>query len=188
MLPDPRGASAPPLRLVVMGVAGCGKSTLARALGVALRLPVIEGDDFHPPHNRELMRQGIALTDADRAGWLAALGNELARHAGGALLSCSALKRAYRDRLRHAAPGLRFAYLALDESSALARVQARAGSHFFNPGLVRSQFETLEVPDGEPGVLSLDALQPIEALRDATLDWLARDAAFPSDSNHGDKP
>ncbi|MCY4752800.1 gluconokinase [Pelomonas aquatica] len=174
MLSDHPGAGAPPLRLVVMGVAGCGKSTLAQALGAALRLPTIEGDDFHPPRNRELMRQGIALTDADRAGWLAALGAELARHASGAVLSCSALKRAYRDRLRDAAPGLRFAYLALDEATALARVQSRAGTHYFNPGLVRSQFETLEAPDGEPGVLNLDATQPVAALRNAALNWLAR--------------
>ncbi|CAM3985570.1 gluconokinase [Roseateles saccharophilus] len=186
MLPDHPSVGTPPLRLVVMGVAGCGKSTLAQALGTALRLPVIEGDDFHPPRNRELMRRGIALTDADRAGWLAALGAELARHAGGAVLSCSALKRAYRDRLREAAPGLRFAYLALDEATALARVRSRAGNHYFNPGLVRSQFETLAAPDGEPGVLSLDALQPVEALCDTALGWLTRTP--PSHSNDGDKP
>ncbi|MBV8603956.1 MAG: gluconokinase [Pelomonas sp.] len=158
-----------------MGVAGCGKSSLAQVLGAALGWPVIEGDDFHPPRNKALMQAGTPLTDADRAGWLDALGAELARHEGGVLLSCSALKRAYRERLRDAVRGrgLRFVFLELDEAAALARVQARGG-HFFNPGLVRSQFETLESPLGEPGVLRLDATDAPAALRETALQWLAR--------------
>lgn len=155
-----------------MGVSGCGKSSLARALAQALQRPLIEGDDFHPEQNLTLMRQGIALTDADRAGWLQALGQELGRHSNAAVLSCSALKRAYRDQLRAAAQGLRFVHLVLSESAALARVQQRGAAHFFSPQLVRSQFETLESPADEPGVLSLDATQPLHAACQAVLAWL----------------
>ena len=92
-----------PCRLVVMGVSGCGKSSLGAALARELALPLIEGDDFHPPENVSKMRAGIALTDADRVGWLAALGRELAGRHAGAVLTCSALKRDYRERLRAAA-------------------------------------------------------------------------------------
>lgn len=151
-----------------MGVAGCGKSSLAAALGTALSRPVIEGDDFHPPANRARMQAGIALTDADRAGWLDVLAGQLQAHPDGAVLSCSALKRAYRERLRAASPGLRFIHLALPEAEALRRVQRRAG-HFFAPELVRSQFATLEDPAGEDGVLTLDATQSLAALREACL-------------------
>ena len=90
------------IHVVVMGVAGCGKSAVGRRVAAALALPMVEGDDFHPPANVERMRQGVALTDADRAGWLAQLGDVLQQHPAGAVLSCSALKRAYRDTLRSA--------------------------------------------------------------------------------------
>lgn len=178
MRPDDRGAGLPaPGPVIVMGVAGCGKSSLAQVLGESLGWPVVEGDDFHPPRNKALMQAGTPLTDADRAGWLDALAVELVRHAGGVLLSCSALKRSYRERLRVAVAGrgLRFVYLELDEPTALERVRARAGSHFFNPGLVHNQFETLESPVGEANVLPLDATEPVAALREAALQWLAPD-------------
>jgi gluconokinase len=160
--------------LVIMGVAGCGKSSLAYALGKAVNCEVIEGDDFHPPRNKLLMQQGIALTDGDRAGWLESLGSELGGHGSEAILTCSALKRSYRDQLRSAVPRLGFVFLDLDEPTALARVQARASEHFFNPGLVRSQFETLEAPTSEPGVLRLDATLPLGHLCEAVLDWLSQ--------------
>ena len=99
--------------LVVMGVAGCGKSSLGLALAKALRLPLIEGDDHHSPASRAKMSEGIALTDADREGWLTTLGQLLQAHPQGAVLTCSALKKAYRDRLRTACPPLRFAFLEL---------------------------------------------------------------------------
>jgi gluconokinase len=154
--------------LVVMGVAGCGKSSLGAALAAALALPLIEGDDHHSAESRAKMSRGIALDDADRAGWLDRLGAELARHAaqdGGAVLSCSALKRAYRDRLRAACPGLRFVFLELDRDEALRRVASRA-THFFSSSLVDSQFATLERPDPalEPDVLRLSATQPLDEL------------------------
>lgn len=150
--------------IVVMGVAGCGKSSLGADLARALGLPLVEGDDFHPPANQQKMQDGIPLTDADRAGWLDALAGELAAAPDGTVLTCSALKRAYRDRLRAAAPGLRFVHLVLTREEALRRVAARA-SHFFPSSLVDSQLATLESPAGEPGVFELDATLPPEALR-----------------------
>lgn len=158
--------------LVVMGVSGCGKSHVGARIAAQLGLPLVEGDHFHPEANRQRMQAGIALTDADRAGWLDVLGAELARHPGGAVLTCSALKRTYRDRLRAAAPGLRFAWLDLDRASAGTRVAQRP-SHFFPAQLVDTQFATLEPPIGEAGVLRLDALTAPEALADQAVDWLA---------------
>jgi gluconokinase len=149
--------------VVIMGVAGCGKSSVGAALAQACGLPLIEGDDFHSAASRDKMNRGIALTDADRDSWLATLGDELRRRPDGAVLTCSALKRAYRDRLRAAAPGLRFVFLDIDREHALQRVAARA-SHFFSASLVDNQFATLESPVGEPGVLRVDALAPIAAL------------------------
>ena len=139
-----------------MGVAGCGKSAVGRLIAERLALPYIEGDDFHPPGNIAKMRQGIALDDDDRAGWLDALAIELARRPAGAVLACSALKAAYRDRLRRAASGLRFIYLMMTESVALERVAGRDG-HFYPPSLVASQFAALQDPSGEAGVLTLAA-------------------------------
>ena len=163
--------------IVIMGVAGCGKSSLGAALARALGLPLVEGDDFHSPASRDKMSRGIALTDADRAGWLDTLGGQLRAHPAGLVLTCSALKRAYRDRLRSAEPGLRFAFLELDRAAALERVAARAASHFFSASLVDSQFATLESPVGEPGVLRLDALQPLDVLCAATAAWLQQEDA-----------
>jgi gluconokinase len=157
--------------VVVMGVAGCGKSAVGQRIAQALALPLIEGDEFHPASNIEKMKQGQPLQDEDRAGWLGRLGRELQRHPGGAVLTCSALKRAYRDRLRQAAPGLRFVHLALTPEQALQRVAARDG-HFYPPSLVASQFDALEDPRGEPGVLALDAALPLEQVSAQAVDWL----------------
>nr|WP_222432766.1 gluconokinase [Caenimonas sedimenti] len=159
--------------LVVMGVSGCGKSQLGAALAARLGWPLIEGDSFHAEANLERMRQGIPLTDADRAGWLTRLAMELGDHPGGAVLTCSALKGSYRDRLRAAVPALRFAWLDLDPASAQARVGQRP-THFFPAGLVATQFEALEPPHGEPGVLRLDALLPPAELAELVLGWMAR--------------
>jgi len=149
------------LWLVVMGVSGCGKSSLGRAVAEDLALPLIEGDDFHPRSNIEKMHSGVPLTDADREGWLVRLGQELAAHRAGAVLTCSALKRAYRGRLRAAVPGLRFVFMQIDRDEALARVQARSAVHIFPASLVDSQFQTLESPQGEPGVLTVAAVAPL---------------------------
>jgi gluconokinase len=159
--------------IVVMGVAGCGKSSLAAALAQALAWPLIEGDEFHPPANVAKMRAGLALEDADRVDWLAALGAQLQGHPQGAVLTCSALKRAYREQLRQSSPGLRFVHLALDRAEALRRVIQRAAGHYFHPQLVDSQFNTLEAPGDEPGVLTLDATLPLTDLTQAVLAWHA---------------
>ena len=149
------------LHIVVMGVAGCGKSAVGERIAKQLGLPLIEGDGFHPASNVEKMRHGVALTDGDRAGWLLLLGDQLRRHPQGAVLTCSALKAAYRDVLRQGQPALRFVHLALTQEQALQRVAARSG-HFYPPSLVASQFEALQDPAGEPGVLVVDAILPLE--------------------------
>lgn len=129
-----------------MGVAGCGKSSLAAAFARAEALTLIEGDAFHSADSVDKMSRGVALTDADRARWLERLGAELRAHPRGVVLTCSALRRAYRERLRAASPGLRFAFREIDRHAALVRVNARAGARFFSAGLVDSQFATLESP------------------------------------------
>lgn len=154
-----------------MGVAGCGKSAVGRRVAAQLGLPLIEGDDFHPPSNIHKMAQGVPLTDMDRADWLQALGARLAQHPDGAVLTCSALKPAYRDALRRAAPDLRFVYLAITQAESLRRVTARDG-HFYPPSLVASQFEALQDPAKEPGVLALDGTEPLEELALKSVQWL----------------
>ncbi len=163
--------------MVVMGVSGCGKSSLASALARELALPLIEGDDFHAPESVAKMRAGIALADADRSGWLATLGRELAAREHGAVLSCSALKRDYRDRLRAAVPDLRFVFMDLSCKEAERRVAARAGAHMFPASLVANQFATLEPPVGEPGVLAVDASAAMDRLVGQTLLWLRGETA-----------
>ncbi|MHB8950975.1 MAG: gluconokinase [Rhodoferax sp.] len=114
----------------MMGVAGCGKSSAGQALASKLGLPLIEGDEFHPASNLDKMRQGPALAEQQ----------------GGAVLTCSALKRAYRDRLRAWVLDLRLVFLDIDPDTAHQRVTARAGEHLFPPSLEDSQFATLESP------------------------------------------
>jgi gluconokinase len=161
--------------LVVMGVSGCGKTSLALAVATASGARFVEGDTHHSEASLRKMRDGIALTDADRQGWLATLAAELARPPLPVVLSCSALKRAYRDRLRAASPGLRFAFLDIDRDAALQRVASRGSAHFFSTSLVDNQFATLERPEGEAGVLRLDARAPIEQLPAEVIAWLARE-------------
>lgn len=158
--------------LVIMGVAGCGKSSLGAEVAQAAGLRLVEGDDFHSAESRAKMAVGIALTDADRDGWLSVLSAQLRAHPEGLVLTCSALKRVYRERLRQAAPGLRFVFLDIGREQAQARVAARAQSHFFSTTLVDSQFATLEVPTGEAGVLRVDALKPLPQLQAEVTAWL----------------
>jgi gluconokinase len=164
-----------PIHVVVMGVAGCGKSGVGKRIAAGLELPLIEGDDFHPPTNKLKMQQGTPLNDDDRAGWLQALADELARHTGGAVLTCSALKARYRDVLRSGASELKFLHLVVTPEEALRRVAKRSG-HFYPPTLVASQFEALEDPAREPGVLALDASLPKPEVDSRVLAWLMPDA------------
>jgi gluconokinase len=161
--------------LVVMGVSGCGKSSLADAIAQDLACTMLEGDTFHPAASQEKMAQGTPLTDQDRAGWLVTLGEELARSTDASVvLSCSALKKSYRDTLRSYQPKLRFVYLNISPATALARVSSRAvaDGHFFPATLVDNQFATLEVPTGEAGVLTVDATAPLPELVAQVRDWL----------------
>ena len=162
--------------LVIMGVSGCGKSSLGQAVANATACALIEGDDFHSAANITKMTSGTPLTDADREAWLADLGKQL-RERGqtkgqGTVLTCSALKLRYRNQLRAASPGLRFAFLEITPDQALLRVAARAGEHLFPASLVDSQFAALESPTGEEGVLTLDATLALPQLTLRVTDWL----------------
>jgi gluconokinase len=161
--------------IVVMGVSGCGKSSLAEALAQDLGCTMLEGDVFHPAANQAKMAQGTPLTDQDRAGWLVTLGEELARSSDKHIvLSCSALKQSYRDTLRSYRQNLRYVYLDISPATALARVSSRAvaDGHFFPATLVDNQFATLEVPTGEAGVLTVDATAPLPELVAQVRAWL----------------
>lgn len=159
--------------VVVMGVSGCGKSRIGRALAARTGAHFIEGDRFHPPENIAKMQAGLALDDADRAGWLRRLGEETAAlvvTGERGVLACSALKRAYRETLRAAVPGLGVVFLDLPPEVAAARVAARKG-HFMPESLIASQFATLEPPDHEARVLLLDATRPVAGLVVSAADW-----------------
>lgn len=159
-------------RILVMGVAGSGKSTLASRLAGSLHVPLIEGDDHHSASNLDKMRRGIALQDEDRMPWLDALATLLGGGDRGAVLACSALRRRYRDRFRRSVPDLSIVFLAIDPDSAYARVAARP-THLFPPSLVRSQFEALEPPLGEPDVVRIDATLSTPEQLDVALACLA---------------
>jgi gluconokinase len=162
--------------LVIMGVAGCGKSTLAFAVARAECAFLVEGDRYHGAENLDKMRRGVALTDEDRFDWLAALADELSSRSRRVVMTCSALRRSYRDHLRAASPGLRFVFMEISRENALARVAARAAEHFFSASLVDSQFATLEVPLGEAGVLRVDASAPVDHLQAEVSAWLRGEA------------
>jgi gluconokinase len=157
--------------VVVMGVAGCGKSAVGQRLVSQLNLPLIEGDDFHPSSNIAKMQQGMALTDADRADWLSTLALEMGKHTHGAVLTCSALKADYRDTLRRGVPRLHFVHLAITQTESLRRVANRPG-HFYPPSLVASQFAALQDPADEPGVLVVDGALPLDVLAVQASTWL----------------
>ena len=161
--------------IVVMGVSGCGKSSVADACAKALGWPMHEGDVYHAPESIAKMSAGIALTDDDRAGWLDRLAQMIspAAQQGGVVLTCSALRKKYRDRLRAGNPDLGFVFLELNYEQALERVQSRPG-HFFSPALVANQFSTLEPPVDEPDVLTLDATASIADLTGQVEAWARR--------------
>ncbi|WP_439922971.1 gluconokinase [Nitrobacter sp. JJSN] len=147
--------------LIVMGVSGSGKSTIANALGQRLGWIVEDADWFHPASNVEKMSAGIALTDADRWSWLRAVTAEIGRRrvsGQSIVMACSALKRAYRDILVHGHRDTRIVYLRGDKNLIDDRLRAR-DAHFMPPELLESQFETLEEPteDERPIVVDIDA-------------------------------
>jgi gluconokinase len=137
--------------VVVMGVSGCGKSSVARALAAEFDAAMLDGDFLHPRANVEKMARGEPLTDDDRRPWLAALNDAafaMSRTNKLSILVCSALKRSYRDRLREGNPGLCFIYLKGSYELIETRIMARTG-HFLKPGMLKSQFEALEEPGGD---------------------------------------
>ena len=155
---------APPV-LVIMGVSGSGKTTVARPLAARLGWPFKEGDDFHSPANIAKMEAGTPLGDADRAPWLAAIAawiDDRAAAGEAGVVTCSALKRAYRDRLRAGRPQVRIVYLRGSEELIAARLVRRTG-HFMPPSLLASQFAALEPPGQGEHVLVIDIDQPVAA-------------------------
>lgn len=142
--------------VVVMGVSGSGKTTVARGIAASMHWPFAEGDDFHPAANIEKMRAGVPLTDDDRWPWLRLVGawlteKESARRS--AVLTCSALRRAYRDVLREGRPHVRFCHVTVPRRLVEDRMEHRSG-HYMPSALLPSQLATLEPLEGdEPGVV-----------------------------------
>lgn len=146
---------------VVMGVSGCGKSTVAMALAERAGGVYLDADDFHPAANKEKMAAGVPLTDDDRWGWLDALNAELrGRTSETIFLACSALREVYRERLRAGLPGLRFIYLKGTKEVIRKRLEARKG-HYMPPSLLDSQFATLEEP---ADAIVVDIDQPMASM------------------------
>jgi gluconokinase len=145
--------------VVVMGVSGSGKTTVAELIAGRLGWPFMEGDRLHPEANVEKMRRGVPLNDADRAPWLDRIGEELNRWAAegrSGVMTSSALKRAYRDRIRAARPDVRFIYVKGSEALIQSRVATR--HHEYMPAsLLRSQFEALEEPAPDERVVTVEA-------------------------------
>ena len=153
-------------RYVVMGVCGSGKSLIGSSLARALDIEFVEGDGYHPPENVALMASGIPLTDDDRREWLLAIGARLgdARRTGaGLVVSCSALKSAYRDILRARAGDLQFVFLHGTAELLAARLATRVG-HFMPPSLLMSQLATLEEPSPEEQAWTCDVRESPEAI------------------------
>ena len=146
---------------VVMGVSGAGKTEMGRRLAAALGAAFLDADDLHPPRNVAAMASGKPLTDGMRAAWLDACARALAAHRrrGDVVMACSALKRAYRRRLRAGVPGLRFAHLAVPRAEVRERLRTRTG-HFMPATLLRSQFMALEAPRPSEGAVRVQADAP----------------------------
>jgi gluconokinase len=150
------------LRVVIMGVSGCGKSSVGEGLAARLGIPYRDGDDLHPPANVEKMRAGTPLTNDDRWPWLDRVAEVLATEAP-VMVGCSALRRAYRDRLRAGAGGpVRFIHLTGNRDVIAGRMAARTG-HYMPSSLLDSQFAALEVP-GPDEALSIDIDQPLDVI------------------------
>jgi gluconokinase len=155
-------------RLCVMGVSGAGKTLVGTLLAGALGVAFLEGDDLHPADNVRRMAQGIPLTDDDRRGWLAGIAARLAdarRTDTGLVVACSALKRAYRDVLRHADPDIRFVHLTGDPALIARRLSQRA-EHFMPATLLGSQLATLEPPTPEEHAWTFDLADTPESIVD----------------------
>jgi gluconokinase len=158
--------------IVVMGVAGSGKSTLAQTIGARLGWPCVDADDFHSPANVAKMRAGTPLTDADRLPWLRSISDWISAAETDVVLTCSALRRSYRDVLREADARVRFVHLHGSRELLAKRMGARQG-HFMPLTLLDSQLATLEElqPDEDGTVVSIDGTP--EEIASSALDALA---------------
>jgi gluconokinase len=170
MSPQP----SPPQHLVVMGVSGSGKTTVAELLAQRLDYEFAEGDDFHPPANIEKMTAGVPLEDEDRLPWLRALADWVRERHGArqsTVMTCSALRRRYRDVLREGAEGTCFVHLVGSQEQILDRMGRRR--HFMPPTLLQTQFAALEpLGDDEEGI-TVDVTASPEEIVDVVVDKLS---------------
>lgn len=155
-------ASVP--KLVVMGVSGCGKSLVGSLLAQELAVPFFDADSYHSRANVEKMASGIPLTDDDRAGWLADLAVLIQQQDSGLVLACSALKRAYRERLQAANPELRIVYLRGNFETIWARLSQRQDHYFNGQTMLESQFQLLQEPAPAESAITLDVTDRPENL------------------------
>jgi len=155
--------------LVVMGVSGSGKSTVGAALAQRLGMPFADADDMHPAANIAKLTAGLALDDDDRLPWLETVGQWLADHADGGVMSCSALRRAYRDQLRRHARHLEFLYLEGTRDVIERRLASRPG-HFMPASLLTSQYATLEPLEPDEDGIVIDVDQGVDAIVQAYVD------------------
>jgi len=168
-----------PCALVVTGVSGSGKSTIADALAKRVGWRFEDGDRFHPASNVAKMSAGQPLTDEDRQPWLQAIADEIDRTCGRgqrAVVACSALKRAYRDILVHGRDDVRIVFLDGTEALIAGRLAARRG-HFMPPGLLASQFKTLETPTADEHAITVSIDAPVDAIVDDIIRQLKLDPA-----------
>lgn len=170
--------------VVVMGVSGSGKSTIGAALAQRLRVPFVDADDLHPEANIEKMSRGEALDDGDRYPWLETIGRWLADHPDGGVVSCSALKRRYRDQLRHHSDRVEFLHLH-GTHEVIARRQASRPGHFMPASLLTSQFATLEPLQPDEGGVVIDVDQSVDDIVQRFVDLL--DAATPTPDSTPEK-
>lgn len=154
-------------RFIVMGVSGCGKSSIGAGFAQVAGATFIDGDDLHPLANIEKMAAGRPLNDADRAPWLAQVGKTFATHRGGLVIGCSALKRSYRDIIRkHAGGPVAFLHLSGSRDVIAHRMASRA-DHFMPLALLDSQFADLEAPEADEISVTVDIDQSPTAIIDA---------------------
>jgi gluconokinase len=153
-----------------MGVSGSGKSTVGAALARRLGVPFADADAFHPAANIAKMAAGTPLTDADRYPWLEAVGKWLADHEDGGVMSCSALKRTYRDRLRSHCPRIEFLHLT-GSPELIADRQAGRPGHFMPSALVKSQFDTLEPLAPDERGIAIDIGQSVDSIVEKFLEY-----------------
>ncbi|MGI9131100.1 MAG: gluconokinase [Candidatus Nanopelagicaceae bacterium] len=158
------------MKLVVMGVSGCGKTSVGEALAKKLSSTFIDGDDLHPQSNKEKMAAGVALTDKDRWPWLAEVGKASANQSN-IVVACSALKRSYRDKIREFEPAVRFIHLHGTRELLEQRVSSRE-NHFMPASLLDSQLATLEKIEPDENGQEFDISKPVSQLVDEVIAWL----------------